>query len=216
MNRPNPWNPLRPNNPLTSGNPERDWLTRVHSDAPQPDQENTRRPIQDFLKRQATGDSGWKRAMQTAGKFVRKAAELVALGQIPLADQMLFHDWLHPNGKLDMSRATYLAQQEQYYYQQYNQESGPKRVEEAEMHFLKSFIKEISKIGDDDGEHRHKKSHKKKVDNKEAVEAYKYGKQDGEEEEYYRNAYYRNKHYRDLYYQHEENLEDDPKNAPLG
>ncbi len=220
MSRNNPWNPLGRNNPLTGGNPERNWLTKVHSDTPQSGPENTRPLVPDFLKRQATGDSGRGRA----GKFVRKVAELVALGQIPLADQMMFHDWLHPDGKnLDLNRATYLATQERYYYQQYYQESGPQgveRVEEAEIHFLKSFLEGLSKIGDGIGEHKHKHNRKGKR-NEEALEAYEAGKQEGEDEAYYRDqyyraSYYRDKRYRDSYYRNKDKLENDPSNDPLG
>jgi hypothetical protein len=213
MNRRNTWNPLGRNNPSTGGNSERNWFTRVHRDTPQSGPENTRQPVPDFLKRQATGDSGRERA----GKFVRKVAELVALGQIPLADQIMFHDWLHPDGKnLDLNRATSLAMQEQYYYQQYYQGPSPQRAEEAEIHFLKSFLEKLSKIGDDDddGEHKHDDSRKRKRDKRreeEALEAYEAGKQEGEDKEYYRN-----KHYRDSYYRNKEKLENNPNNDPLG
>ena len=216
MSHNNPWDPFGRNNPLTGGNPERNWLTRAHRDATQPDQENTRRPVQNFLKLQAR-DNRLERLAQTAGKFVQKAYEMSTLSQIPLGDYMMFHGWLYPDGKkLDLNRATYLAAQEQQYYRQYY----PQRIEEAEIHFLKSFLKELSQIGDGD-EHKHK--HKKKANNNEEAleEAYEAGKQEGEEEgyyrnAYYRNAYYRNKRYRDSYYRREEKLENDPNNDPLG
>ena len=66
-----------------AGSPERNWLTREHRDIPQPNQENTHRPV-DPLRRQSTGDSGRERLAQIAEKFVRKAAALVTLGQIPV------------------------------------------------------------------------------------------------------------------------------------
>ena len=220
MNRSNPWNPFRRNRPSTGRNPERNWFTKVPSDTPQPDPENTRPSAPDFLKRQATGDSGRGRV----GKFVRKVAELVTLGQIPVTDQMLFHNWLHPNGKnLDLNRARYLAMQEQYYYQQYYPESGSRRVEEveeAEIHFLKSFLEGLSKIGDGIDEHKHKPNRKGKI-NEAELEAYEAGKQEGEDEayhrdQYYRASYYRDKRYRDSYYRNKDKLENDPNNDPLG
>jgi hypothetical protein len=224
MSRNNPWNPLGRNNPLAGGKPERSWLAKVHGDNPQPDQEKIRQNSIDVAKQTLKGknDSNLleqhkmdRSFMERAGKFVRKVAELATLGQIPLADQMLFHDWLHRDGKnLDLNRATYLASQEQYYYQQYYQESAPHRAEEAEIHFLKDFLKKLSQIGDDDGEHEHKHNHnrKKKMDeNEEALEAYEAGKQEGEQE-----AHYHDKRYRDSYYRNKEKLENDPNNDPLG
>src|SRR5271157_3590808 len=174
MSRSNPWNPLGRNNPLTGGNSERSRLAKVYGDNPQPDQEKIRQNSIDVAKQMLKGknDSNLLEPhkmdisfMERAGKFVRKVAELAALGQIPLADQIMFHDWLHPDGKnLDLNRAIYLSMQEQYYYQQYYQGPSPRRVEEAEIHFLKSFLEKLSKIGDDDddGEHKHKHNRKGK------------------------------------------------------
>lgn len=114
--------------------------------------------------------------------------------------------------------------QEQYYYQQYYPESGTRRIEEvedAELHFLKSFLENLFKIGDGVGEHKHKHNRNRKRNEEEALEAYEAGKQAGEEEaycrdQYYRTSYYRDKCYRDSYYRNKDKLENDPNNDPLG
>jgi hypothetical protein len=96
----------------------------VHRDIPQPNQENIR-PVPDFLRRQAISDSSLEqRLVQTAEKYKQVAADLVKQEKITSTDELMFHDWLSPNGTLDLGRVTNLAAWDDQTHQQYYQSWG--------------------------------------------------------------------------------------------
>jgi hypothetical protein len=210
MARTDPWNPFRRNNPLTGGNPERNWLTRVHRDTPRSDQENTPPSAPDVLRRQVTGDSRLKQLARTAGDFIQSAFEVQLLKNIPLVDYILFHDWLYPNGKeLNLDRALFLSQYYEQHYPQY-QQKDIQYIEKGNTHSSESDLESLSLFGGDEDEDKLKKNIN---DNKyrKVLEAYEHDLQKGEQEGYHRDAYYRERDYR---YKNE--LDNDPNNDPLG
>jgi hypothetical protein len=112
-------NPFGRNKPLAGGNSKRNGHPRVHRDTTQSRPENMRPPVPDIVKQQAAHNSRLEQVKKFAMNFLQTAYELHIASQIPSTDYILFHDWLHPNGKdLDIDRAQHLAERAKQYYDQ--------------------------------------------------------------------------------------------------